>query len=117
MQLAYHVIVLQTALAPAVDEANGYLIATLDGGAGDGVEYVPGGITANSPFANVVGTGAAAYIKARLAAETVANVAELALGFRKAEAFQAAIDNYDEMAAFNAGWTGGGVLVEHPVAN
>jgi hypothetical protein len=98
--MAYHAIVTQTALAPSVDEANGYLIASLDGAAGDGVEYVPGGITANSPFATTV-AAAASYpkiIKCRMAAETVANVADMAVGFRKAEAFQAVIANYDEGA-------------------
>ena len=101
--MAYHAIVTQTALAPSVDEANGYLIATLDGAAGDGIEYVPGGITANSPFATVVKADASypKIIKCRMAAETVANVADMAIGFRKAEPFQAVVANYDEGAYLN----------------
>lgn len=102
LELAYYVNGAATVLGPAVDLTNGYLVASLDGAASEGVEYVPGGaVTAHNPLATVVGTDKPMFLRLKVALETVANVAEFGVGFRKAEAFQAGIDNYDEMAAFN----------------
>lgn len=91
----------QTLLAPTWDATNGGLLAGLDAAAAEGVEYAWGGISARNPFAVVVGTSPNAFIRATVRAATVANVAELAVGWRKAEAFQALLDGYDEMAVLN----------------
>jgi hypothetical protein len=89
----------QTLLAPANDATNGGLLAGLDVAASEGVEYVPGAmLTVHNPFAVVAGDGdyPAMFIRLRFAAGTVANVAQCAVGFRKAEAAQADKDDYDE---------------------
>ena len=73
----------------------------LDQTADDGVELVPFGITSNSPAAFTVGSDAAFYARCRLYITDVSGTDDLAFGFRKLEAFQANIDDYDEMAAIN----------------
>jgi hypothetical protein len=57
--------------------------------------------TGQNPFAVVVGSDANALVRAKFRAATVANLGELAIGWRKAEVFQAALDDYDELAALN----------------
>jgi hypothetical protein len=101
LDLVYHIIGTQTLLAPTMDFAQGFLVG-LDKTAGDGVEYLLGaGLTALNPLALTVGSGNARFLRVKFLVETVANAAECAVGFRKAEAFQAAIDDYDEMAVLN----------------
>lgn len=101
LDLGYHMIGTQTILAPTMDFAQGALMG-LDKTLADGVEYVPGvGLTALNPLAKTVGAGLAHFFKCKFFFETDANVAECALGFRKAEAYQALIDGYDEMACLN----------------
>lgn len=110
LDLAYHIIGTQTLLAPTMDFAQGFLVG-LDKTAADGVEYLLGaGLTALNPLALTVGAGQARFLKCKFLVETVANAAECALGFRKAEAFQAAIDDYDELGCLNM--QGGDVLIE-----
>lgn len=110
LDLLYHILGTQTILAPTMDFAQGALVG-LDKTAGDGVEYLLGaGLTALNPLALTVGAGQARFLKCKFLVETVANSAECALGFRKAEAFQALIDNYDEMACLNM--QVGDVLIE-----
>ena len=58
------------------------------------------GILARSPGSYVIGTDAF-YLKATLKLADVSGLAEMAVGFRKAEAERALIDNYLDMAAFN----------------
>jgi hypothetical protein len=58
------------------------------------------GITATSRSAFTVGTHDA-FIRVKLNVADVSGSDDCAVGFRKAEAYQAAIDNYDEMAALN----------------
>jgi hypothetical protein len=92
----------QTIKGPVHDPANGWLEIGLDSALGEGVEYVFGGsLDANNPLANVVGSEPGMILKATLQPQTVANIAEMALGFRKAAAFAAAIDNYTDMAVLN----------------
>jgi hypothetical protein len=104
----WHVKGTQTILAP-VFGATGLDIAQDVANAGDGAEYTQG-ITARSKSAFVVGTDGAVYFKARVLVHDVTGLAELAIGFRKAEAYQAAVDNYDEMACINV--QAGDVLIE-----
>lgn len=49
--------------------------------------------------------------------DDISDVAEFAMGFRKAEAFQVAIDNYDEMASFNVGQDADGQIEIHTILN
>ena|GEM_PF-2538086 len=111
LDVLYHMIGTQTLLAPTMDYAQDCLLAGLDKTAADGVEYLlGGGLTNGNPLAHTVGAGVAKFLRVKFFAETVANAAEAAVGFRKAEAFQAAIDDYDEAAFLNL--QGGDVNIE-----
>lgn len=92
----------QTLLGPAMDSANGLLQIGLDAANAEGVEYVFNSFLAAGARLNyVVGTSSPLMVRAKLKVEDVSGVGELALGFRKVEAFQALIDNYDEAAFLN----------------
>jgi hypothetical protein len=104
----WHVKGTQTILAP-VFGATGLDIAQDVANAGDGAEYTQG-ITARSKSAFVVGTDGAFYFKCRVLVHDVTGLAELAIGFRKAEAYQASFDNYDECACINV--QAGDVMIE-----
>lgn len=93
----YHVKGTQTLLAPAWG-ANGLNVG-LDQTDNDGVEITQG-ITARSKAAFVAGTDAF-FVKVQFSIEDVSGTDDCAVGFRKAEAYQANIDDYDEMAALN----------------
>jgi hypothetical protein len=94
----YHIKGTQTILGPGLGTVG--LNIGMDQTDNDGVEIVPNGITSLSPTAFVVGSGAFyARLKAKIA--VVAGTDDFLFGFRKAEAFQANVDDYDEMAAFN----------------
>lgn len=64
------------------------------------------GITARSRAAFTVGTDPAFFISAKIKIDDISDLEELAVGFRKAEAYQADIDSYDELVAFHIGETG-----------
>jgi len=99
---SYFIMGAQVIVAPTNDATAGGILIGLDAAAADGVEYLPGQMaTVKNPFAVTIGTSPNAAVRATLRAGTLANVAELALGWRKAEAFNALIDNYDEMACLN----------------
>lgn len=106
-RLEYRLNGASTALAPTWDAAEGLNIA-LDAAA-EGAEYTFG-IGARSKRAYTVGTDKQFFVEALLKCTDVSDLAELALGFRKAEAYQALIDNYDEMACLNV--QAGDVLIE-----
>lgn len=101
--ISYHILGAgQTLLAPTLDATNGGLAFALDLAAAEGHQGVLGGINTNrNPFAVTIGTGPNATVRATFRPGVVANVAELALGWRKAEAFQVNFDDYDELAALN----------------
>ena len=94
----YHIKGTQTITAPVI--AAGGLDVGMDQTADDGVE-ITRGITARSPEYFTVGTSPAFYAKLKITITDVSGTDDCAFGFRKAEAYQAAIDNYDEMAALN----------------
>ncbi len=94
----YHILGTQTILAPSL-VATGLNVG-MDQTNDDGVE-IGQGITAKSRAAFVVGTDAAFYAKCKFSIGTVAGTDDCAFGFRKAEAYQANIDDYDEMACLN----------------
>lgn len=92
----------QTLLAPFQDSTLGGLTFALDDVAAEGHQGVWGAIqTAKNPFAVTIGTTRNSFVRATWQAGTVANVAELAIGWRKAESMQALFDDYDELAALN----------------
>ena len=94
----YHIIGTQTILAP-VFGADGLNIG-MDQANGDGVELSQG-ITARSRGAFVVGTAPTFHFKVQASIADVTGAAEFAVGFRKVEAYQAALDDYDELVCLN----------------
>jgi hypothetical protein len=66
----------------------------------DGLE-LNHGVGASSPFLFTVGTDPAFYVRCRFTIADVSGTDDCAVGFRKQEANQAAIDSYDEMAVLN----------------
>lgn len=103
----YHVIGTQTITAPSL-AATG-LDVGMDQTQGDGVEITQGIFSGRSKAAFTVGTDAF-YAKCKFSIEDVSGLAECAFGFRTAEAYQAAIDNYNNMAALNV--QGGVINIE-----
>ncbi len=95
----YHILGLgQTILAPQ-QAANGLDIG-MDQAADEGVE-ISQGILAGGKHAFVVGTDKPFYFRVLMNIADVSGTDDCLVGFRKAEAYQAAVDNYDEMAALN----------------
>jgi len=88
----------QTITAPSL--AAGGLDVGMDQADNDGVE-ITNGITARSRAAFVVGTSPAFYAKAKFKIPDVSGTDDFAFGFRKAEAYQGNLDDYDEMACLN----------------
>lgn len=88
---------IQTTIAPVIADAGLNIART----ATDDLGWeLTRGITARSPCAFVIGTHAF-YGKATFAIATVAGTDDCLFGFRKAEAYQAAVDDYADMAALN----------------
>jgi hypothetical protein len=87
----------QTILAPSI--IAGGLDISLDDNADEGVE-IGQGITARSKQAYTVGTDAC-YLKVRFTIKDVDGTDDCAVGFRKAAAYQANIDDYTDMAVLN----------------
>lgn len=94
----YHIKGTQTILGP-VRVAGGLNIG-MDQTADDGVEICPG-VLAGHKQAFTVGTDGPFYFTVKFSIADVSGTDDCAIGFRKVEAYQAAIDNYDEMAALN----------------
>ena len=94
----YHILGTQTLLGPIwVDPG---LNIGMNQTADDGVELCPG-IGTNTPHVFTVGTDPAFFARVRFTIADVSGTDDCAFGFRKREAYQAAIDNYDEMACLN----------------
>jgi len=96
----------QSILAPSL-VATGLLVS-LDKINDEGVEYTQG-ILARSKQAMVIGTDEF-YFKCKFSLADVSGCDEAAVGFRKAEAYQANIDDYADMAALNV--ISGNVTIE-----
>ena len=94
----YHILGTQTITAPVIS-ATGLNIG-MDQTDNDGVEITQG-ILSNSRSVFVVGTSKSFSLKVGITIPDVSGTDDCAIGFRKAEAYQAAIDNYDEMVAIN----------------
>lgn len=102
----YHILGTQTITAPSL-VATG-LDVGMDQTNADGVE-ISQGITAQSKVAFTVGTDAF-YGKCKFSVADVSGAAECAFGFRTAEAYQANIDDYNNMAVLNM--QGGAINIE-----
>lgn len=106
----YHVIGTQTILGPVRTSAG--LNISQDLTNNDGVEYTLGNeMPANTVISNVagatrgtfvVGTDAAFGLSVKMTITDVSGADALFIGFRKAEAYQAAEDDYDEMCAIGS---------------
>jgi len=68
--------------------------------ASDGWEFTTG-IGSGNPNQFVVGTDKGFFVRSRFTIADVSGLGDCALGFRKREAYQANLDNYDEMACLN----------------
>lgn len=75
------------------------------------------GISSRSRAAFTVGTDAAFFCEAKIKIDDISDVTEFFYGFRKAEAYQADPDSYDEMAAFNVGLDADGQIEIHTILN
>ena len=103
----YHVLGAgQTILAPSL-VATGLLVS-LDQTDNEGAEYTQG-ILARAKQAMVIGTDEF-YFKLKFSIADVSGADEVAVGFRKAEAYQANIDDYADMAVLNV--IGGAINIE-----
>lgn len=100
----------QTLLAPLLDTAGKGLDISQDQTDNDGVEYVFGGNTANNPYALTVSPSVAqqaagainnGFLKLKLRIADVSGTDDLCIGYRKQEASQANVDDYDEGAWVN----------------
>lgn len=117
-----------------VQSVNGTVVNTFPYVSADGLELntddnatdgvlgweMTNGILGNSKAAYTVGSlpdGKPVFLEAVIGIDDISDVTELALGFRKAEAFQAAVDNYDEMASFNIGQDADGQIEIHTILN
>lgn len=90
----------QTILGPVLDVDKG-LNVTQDQTDDDGVEYIFGALGLINPFVHVVGTTPDSFIRVKMRIADVSGTDDCALGFRKNEAIQANIDDYDEAAFIN----------------
>jgi hypothetical protein len=89
--------------------------------AADALE-ITNGTTALSRAAHVVGSLLATdakevYFKCKFKIDDISDVTEMAIGWRKAEAYQAAVDDYDEMASINIGQDADGQVEIHTILN
>jgi hypothetical protein len=98
VQFEQHILGTQTILVPVL--STGGLNIGLDQTDNDGMELCTG-IVAQNRGTFVVGTDGAFFAKMKFSIATVAGTDDCAFGFRKMEAYQANIDDYDEMAALN----------------
>jgi len=94
----YHILGTQTITAPTW--ASTGLDVGMDQTADDGVELT-NGITSRSKAAFTVGTDGPFYLEVTFSIADVSGTDDCAIGFRKAEAYQANLDDYDEMACLN----------------
>jgi hypothetical protein len=97
----YHVKGTQTLLAPLLDTTGDGLDVSQDQTDNDGVEHVFGVNNARGPFVTTIGTDPDAFIRLKFEIADVSGTDDCFVGFRKQEAAQANLDDYDEMAGIN----------------
>lgn len=94
----YHILGTQDILAPTM--GTGGLNIAMDQTNDDGVELCLG-INAANRGVFVVGTAPAFFARMRFTIGDVSGTDDCAFGFRKVEAYQANLDDYEEMACLN----------------
>jgi hypothetical protein len=109
----YHIKGTQTIVAPVWVAASGLNLA-MDLTADDGVELT-NGVGARCSQAFTVGTDPAFYAECTLTLADVSGTDDCAFGFRKAEAYQANIDDYNDGAWLNC--ISGNIKAETILAN
>lgn len=103
IQLEYAPIGTQTTLAPAivtVSEALSALNIGMTQTNNIGAEFCPGILNSNH-MAFEVGEAAAIFFRVKFSIEDVSGTDDCAIGFRSVEAYQAAIDDYQNIAVLN----------------
>jgi hypothetical protein len=93
----------QATLVPVVvDKSTGVSALDIGGTQIDdgGYEICPG-ILSSNPLAFITGTSPAFFLRVRFSIEDVSGTDDCAIGFRNAAAYQAAIDDYADMAVLN----------------
>ncbi len=90
----------QTVLYPTWTLGTGLNVIFDQAAADDGVELT-NGITSTSRCAFTVGTSGAFHLRAKFTITDVSGTDDCAIGFRKAEAYQANLDDYDELFGVN----------------
>ena len=102
IHLEYEPLATQTILAPVVVSVSGIpaLNIAMDQTDNDGVELCAGILDTN-PLAFKIGDAAAFFFRVRFSIGDVSGTDDCAVGFRKAEAYQANIDDYADMAVLN----------------
>jgi len=81
---------------------------------------ITNGIETTSKAAKVIGSllnSQSIFFECKIKIDDISDVTELSMGFRKAEAFQVAVDNYDELASFNIGADSDGQIEIHTILN
>lgn len=98
-QLYYHILGTQTITQPAMSTTG--LNIGMDQTANDGVELrlAPPGASSDHDAVFTCGTDNAFYFEVKLNVADASGTDDLAIGFVKHEAYQAAVDNYDELAS------------------
>lgn len=94
----YHILGTQTILAPSLTSTG--LDIEMDQTDNDGIE-LSHGITEQCPVSFEIGTDPAFFFRVRFSIADVSVLDECAVGFREAEAYQANIDDYTDMAVLN----------------
>lgn len=94
----YHILGTQTIVAPSLGTYG--LNISMDAADNDGAEFCLG-INARNRGVFTVGTSPAFFARMKFRITDVSDTDDCAFGFRKVEAYQANIDDYDEMAALN----------------
>lgn len=91
----------QTLLGPLLDTSGAGLDVSQDQTDNDGIEYVFGANNSRGPFVTVIGTDPDPFIRIKFKIADVSGTDDCFVGFRKVEAAQANLDDYDEMAGVN----------------
>jgi len=89
----------QTILAPKLGAAG--LDVNMDQTDNDGVEIVPGTNSLISRYAFTIGTDPEFEFRLSFSIADVSGTDDCLMGFRKVQAYQANVDDYTDMAAFN----------------
>ncbi len=117
IELEYHIKGTQTITAPiirSVAEGQSALDINMDQTDNDGVELCAGILTSNRQEFKV-GTDPAFFFRVRFSIADVSGTDDCAIGFREAEAYQANIDDYTDMAVLNV--ISGDIFIETILAN